>query len=158
MLVTSYSCSGSGQILEIERRTIPLPSLILTTREIPSVPGCNFTMRPNCHLVGGKLSSFIRTKAPHFTLAQFFFHLHLCCSSEMYSFDQRDQKSCDIFWNCWYLDNLFSARSSTFGSGTVVNGRPIKKCAGVSGKRSMEFDDKGDKGLELSTHSICVKI
>jgi hypothetical protein len=40
-------------------------------------------------------------------------------------------------------------------SGTYDGERPIKKCDGVKGVRSLGFCDKGESGLAFSIPSIC---
>ena len=52
---------GNGYTLVIERVSSPWAVRILTTRILPSLPGMVSMIRPIGHLIGGVLSSCIRT-------------------------------------------------------------------------------------------------
>jgi len=124
--------------------------LMETTRTNESSPGCNSMTRASFHLIGGSLSSFINTRSPICKLSSFLVHLFLCCNVVRYSFFHLFQKCWQICCVNCHLDKQFILTNLKSGSGTAVNGCPIKKCPGVKAVKSFGSLDMAHNGLELS--------
>ena len=56
-----------------------------------------------------------------------------------------------------HRSNRETGVSDREGSGTVVRGSPIRKCSGVKAEKSSGSSERGVRGRELSTASICMR-
>jgi len=125
-----------------------------TTLTYPSRPGCSSMTRAKCHLRGGRLSSLTITKSSIAIWAHPDVHIPRICNWGKYSICHRFQK----VWRrcCPNFQRRIICGSSPFksGSGTEVTGAPSRKCAGVSGMKSLGSLLIGVNGRELRQASI----
>ncbi|XP_048007248.1 uncharacterized protein LOC125242537 [Leguminivora glycinivorella] len=126
-LVTYKDHSGIGHNLTTGRLYSPVAVRTVTTRQIPSDPGCVSMMRPKGHFIGLVCSFTTSTSVPTWTLGCLSCHFILCWRVCIYSFDHLLQKSWCIFcsnFQRWRGPTRTSDRSS---SGTIDKGSVVRK-------------------------------
>uniref|UniRef100_A0A8D8NFG6 (northern house mosquito) hypothetical protein n=1 Tax=Culex pipiens TaxID=7175 RepID=A0A8D8NFG6_CULPI len=139
-------------------RTTSLAAAVfrVTTRTMPSFPGCSFTIFPRGQLAGGTLSSLMMTTLPTSTatggLQPFVARDCSCCR---YSGYQRAQ----ICWTRFCVSSQLFRRLSGISfrsiSGTAWRLLPTRKCPGVRTSGSAGSSGMGVSGRELRHISIC---
>lgn len=145
---------GRRTILTIRRTSSEVEVRTVTTRTVPSFPGCSLIIRARGHRVGGVASERIRHNAPISGAGSSLSHFGRGAKVWMYSCDHRCQKWSRICWSSCHRDRVFDASLSSEGSGTASRGAPIRRCPGVSAERSSGSSDRACNGREFKHASI----
>jgi len=126
------SCTGKRHSLTTGRCiSEPAAVRIVTTRIVPSLPGCVLITTPNFHFVGWELSSFIITTLPFLKVRFTDVHFPRIWHWGKYSLCHLFQKVWVRNWTYFQRRRLLGFSCDMSGSGGKVTGPPIKKWAGV---------------------------
>ena len=128
--------------------------LTSTTLVRLSFPGYVTSTIPSGHFPGGVISLVTKTRSPFWIKVWLVFHFWRCWREVRYSLDHRFQKLCTIRVTFSHLLPRGTLVWVASGTGTRNELRMIKKCAGVSGVKSVSSSLIGMSGLEFNTASI----
>ena len=146
---------GSRQILLTGRLYWPFGVCRVTTRVVPSEPGCSWIILPVGQLIGGVFSSRIIANRPISMLTGGLYHFVRACKVDRYSRCHLFQSNWKIFCVCCHCRSRLNGMSLKSMSGTDFNAAPVRKCPGVNGCKSEGSSESGTMGREFKQHSIC---
>ena len=149
--------TGRGANFTIGRCKIVVAGLRVITRVRPSCPGCRDVTRARGHFARGSFWSVISTRDPSLISFEGWCHLEIERCRCRHSVDHRAQKYWSRCWMNCHRSNRETGISNREGSGIVVRGSPIKKCPGVKADKSSGSSERGERGRELNTASICMR-